>query len=605
MEILLTISTILGGIAAIGYFWDKHEKKRINVKTKKCADPSLPSNAALSAVLAKIRNSSSSTSKNYFVVRDVPIYEEPKLVRGKRIILTSRERKSLKKLNYDDPCAIISGQINWNDKPLTIHYSPAFYSEIQAMRKNGHRVIKLSVNALLISIEAQCIILHRRSEMSDDFPDTLHTFGGVLMPDGLTGRGDTGGIRECIERELIEEAGVAITVPQNTPIAVIDEQGIDFVQFTFLGVNISQNQLDRMRPNWEGRIVEIKFEDLYKRLKKHEEWTPTGWAHVALWLAIGGPGTNTQLKFQGMNAEELALAITDSSNTIKASSQSVNEIHDECFNKTNYKIGMDGMGEIGLKKEQHPVFHAGQPIAHPDVTDERKIEQKTSKDHESGKPNVIWAALKVFLAVIAVITVFLTAIGVYINYLQYQNQVSKQPDQKIAVKSVQKIIPNGNSDYIAPNLNKHALGETQKSKIIKSNVTHKSTDNTLLEESYGEEISASIKDSYTRFNQLVNMKMDVNNKIDKAFDDFFYEKDKNSSETYQKFSKFIKSLIDREITFKFIDVKDVSGMQKQKLHKVIVEGAFTIKGQYNSDTIKFTQIMVSENGKNWKFYGWL
>lgn len=316
MEAILALATILGGISAAWFFADKYrssskEKALIDMQNKE-----LTHNSALSAVLENVHNQSE--TERGFKIRGVPIFYDPKLIRGERILLSELEKQNIKKIEHEllcekkpnDACATIDGAVNWKDKPISLHFSPAMYAEIRAKRDSGNRVVMLSASALLFSEEAKCLVLHRRSEKSDAFPQTLHTIGGGFMPEGLTERGDIGGVRECIERELQEETGVAITVPSSTPIALIDEYGIDFIQIAFLGVNISKEQLNRMRPNWEGTIVQVNFDDLYRRLKNQSEWTPSGWAHAAMWLALGTPGSKSKLSFGSLTAEQLAFAIS-------------------------------------------------------------------------------------------------------------------------------------------------------------------------------------------------------------------------------------------------------------------------------------------------------
>lgn len=305
--ILFILAIILYVIAVICYYY-KPEVKRVALLT--------PSPTFLK-VLEKINKISK--NNRAFTIRQVPEYEEPKLIRHERLLLSKQERSNAKEIEKslfkgtqpNDPCAAITEQIDWGDKPLTFHYSPTTYAEVRAKRKSGDKVIILSANTLVFSEEARCLLFHRRSQKSEHFPRTIHTIGGAFMPEGLTDRGDITGVRECAERELREETGVSITIPLGTPMAIIDEQGIDFIQIAFLGVNISEEQLRRKRPNWEGTLMEVPFDNLREILMKKADWLPSGWAHVVMWLALGAPGSKTKITFNNLTAEQLALEVVD------------------------------------------------------------------------------------------------------------------------------------------------------------------------------------------------------------------------------------------------------------------------------------------------------
>lgn len=225
--------------------------------------------------------------------------------------LSSMIAMDLKKQKQpNDPCAILLSSSHWEDKEsLTLSYNSVFYADVKALRANGRKVYLISVGGVLFSEDEQCLLVHRRSTKSEDYPETLHIFGGAYMPPDLGDRGDIGGIKECLVREVHEETGISIIIPDNTPILTIDEYNIDFVQIAFLGINISNTQMKPMRPSWEGTISEIPFNELYERMKNIKEWTISGWVLILLWLALGTPNSNRKLIFGDQTAEELCKSL--------------------------------------------------------------------------------------------------------------------------------------------------------------------------------------------------------------------------------------------------------------------------------------------------------
>ena len=210
----------------------------------------------------------------------------------------------------NDPCAILLSPPHWEDEEsLTLSYNSVFYSEVKALRNAARKVYLISVAGVLFSEDEQCLLVHRRSTKSEDYPETLHTFGGAYMPPDLGSRGDLRGITESLEREVHEETGISIIIPDNTPIVTIDEYNIDFVQIAFLGINVSNTQIKSMRSTWEGTVSKIPFNKLYERMKNIEGWTISGWVQILLWLALGTPGSNGKLMFGNQTAEELCQSL--------------------------------------------------------------------------------------------------------------------------------------------------------------------------------------------------------------------------------------------------------------------------------------------------------
>ncbi len=193
--------------------------------------------------------------------------------------------------NYtDDPCAVVLTKPNWNDFPLTIRYFYGTYAEALSLRLSGQYVGIISANVLMFSKELQCVVVHRRSDKSYNYAGLLHTFGGAFIPPKSGGisnhKEDHRGIQRAAIREIFEESDIGIHIPLSSQRIVIDEFAIQFIQLTYLGINVTAEQVQNMTGNWEGEPVQIPFSELENKLLKIAEWTPTGWVHVILWLAL-------------------------------------------------------------------------------------------------------------------------------------------------------------------------------------------------------------------------------------------------------------------------------------------------------------------------------
>ena len=223
-----------------------------------------------------------------------------------------RERSIIEKFpsGYsNDPCAAVVTKPNWSDTPLTVRYYDNKYSEIRTLRQRGRYVGIVSANVLLFSEELNAIVVHRRSDSSYDYANTLHTFGGGFIPPGTSQRGDHSGIRHAAIREIFEESDAGIHVPDSTQRIVIDEIKTQFIQLAYLGVNVTEEQVDNMRGNWEGDPIRIRFAELENNLLNLDGWTPTGWVHVLLWLALDTPGATRSIKFGNLTGPDLANGI--------------------------------------------------------------------------------------------------------------------------------------------------------------------------------------------------------------------------------------------------------------------------------------------------------
>ena len=220
---------------------------------------------------------------------------------------SSQITRNLKKNGQpNDPIAVLLSPPNWEDgDSLTLSFKTTFYSDVKALRQSGQHLYVVSATGVLFSEDEQCLLVHRRGSQSDYYPNTLHTLGGAYMPPGIGDRGDYNGLKECLVREVHEESGISLLIPDNTPKLLIDEHKIGFIQTSFLGINVPGTQLNETRPTWEGKVVKVPFQELLDRMMEVESWTLSGWIQIVLWLALGTPNSNSKLMFGKQTAEQL------------------------------------------------------------------------------------------------------------------------------------------------------------------------------------------------------------------------------------------------------------------------------------------------------------
>lgn len=212
-------------------------------------------------------------------------------------------------IGANDPHAILTHDPHWDDDPVHLHVKTLNYASVCALREPGiSSNVKpeiISANALIICQETKEIVLHRRSEDSATFPGRLHTFGGAYWPSKINEKGEDL-LSHTAMREVQEESKASLNIVDNPPIMlVMKEIDTGFIQLAFIGVNISQKQVEKLRENPEGKITLVSFDDLGRRLKAERDWVPTGKVAIMAWLALNAPNSGRRVKFNGVSATKL------------------------------------------------------------------------------------------------------------------------------------------------------------------------------------------------------------------------------------------------------------------------------------------------------------
>lgn len=215
------------------------------------------------------------------------------------------ERERLAGIRTNDPHAVLAREPQWDDDPLAFDVRTLDFSAVLALRDPALNVDPrpqlLSASVVLVCAETREVLLHRRAVDSATYPSALHTFGGAYWPPDVEGRvGDRLRLRSTALREVNEETEAAIGL-EDEPMVVLRETRTGFVQLAFLGVGLSARKARELRPNPEGHITRVGFDELPKVLLLEKNWVPTGQAAILAWLAMGAPNAGPRPTFGGIS----------------------------------------------------------------------------------------------------------------------------------------------------------------------------------------------------------------------------------------------------------------------------------------------------------------
>lgn len=217
-----------------------------------------------------------------------------------------KHRLRLKKIKRpNDPHAIMVNDPIWNTEPVNIEAKTLDFAAVCALREEKVKPQILSSSAIIVCEEEKQLILHVRAEEVATYPGCLHALGGAYIPPGFGGvDSDRDGLASTKNREIHEEAQLALSSDVEPPMMLSKELSTGFIQLVFLGHNISAKAAKRLKGNWEGEIVYVPF-DLLPIILENPKWVPTGKAHVLAWLALDTPGCSRKPKFKGLKAFQL------------------------------------------------------------------------------------------------------------------------------------------------------------------------------------------------------------------------------------------------------------------------------------------------------------
>lgn len=273
------------------------------------------------------------TLNSYLIRQNVPVFihdllsKPPSIIEDGELAVPQslaveigKKREELRHTGSpNDSVAIIDEHMEENARHHTLRAKVTDYATLVALREQAHRNRTSqpkvpSANVLLYCEPERELIVHERPEgfrRGTTRPKRLHTFGGCYCAEvrGAHLPHDYGSLLRTARRKLLEECDASLPMDGPPQILHCEETDSGFVQWVVLGRNISSyeyaNAVCRRPPNPEGRTYSIGFDRLRTKLIDRKAWHPSGWAHVMMWLAVGAPSQNEELKFDGLTGPAL------------------------------------------------------------------------------------------------------------------------------------------------------------------------------------------------------------------------------------------------------------------------------------------------------------
>ena len=199
--------------------------------------------------------------------------------------------------------SLVTGLIKLPGNGLRITLKNLDFSNIIALREYGARPAILSASAVLLCRETEELIVHQRSADVATHANHWHILGGAFNPLLDTADGQASMAR-TLQRELFEETGLHLSLPETSPLVLSKEKMSGFIQCCMLGVPVKEAQLTQLSSNWEGRIHRVGFHQL-ANLFNDKNWVASGKAHILCWLALGAPLTKPGQKFGTYTPQQL------------------------------------------------------------------------------------------------------------------------------------------------------------------------------------------------------------------------------------------------------------------------------------------------------------
>ena len=262
---------------------------------------------------------------NHFFENDVRIYtstENTPIIHNEGKYTLPKEQAEraaeiAKNLRENELQSILTQIPDWNSKTIQFRVRTIKYADLLALREIQLPNV-LSANVLLICRKNREIILQRRGSQPyvKTYWDCLGTFGGGYDP---REHKDADSLLLTAIREVWEEARLP-WAPPHPHLIIAEELTTGYIQIAYLGVNISTEARELIRPRIvEGTPVYFSYDELAENLKLPVEkshnfrldgnsgqgWVPTSKAHILAWLAHGAPGAGRKAKFAGLTAHQL------------------------------------------------------------------------------------------------------------------------------------------------------------------------------------------------------------------------------------------------------------------------------------------------------------
>ncbi|MBL6599179.1 MAG: hypothetical protein ISP41_09835 [Alphaproteobacteria bacterium] len=152
-----------------------------------------------------------------------------------------------------------------------LFYRSAKYSEVETLRRYGHKPPVVGAGAVVCCEETQEIALFRRASNLPTHAGYLHVFGGCLIPRN-TGAWDAQGLSDTVWREVIvEELGLGKLIKRENfdfpnQYFCCKEVSLGYINYYWLGVNIKRDIILDGEGSPEGEPLLYSLSDTSKNL---------------------------------------------------------------------------------------------------------------------------------------------------------------------------------------------------------------------------------------------------------------------------------------------------------------------------------------------------
>jgi hypothetical protein len=307
-ELIVSIGTIVVFSAAIWRKWlgprlKKRRRRQLDSGIRETAAAELNSVFAGAAEIKGFPQSEprlSAASDDLAIVLDEPIRRKARAIRPR-----------LEKAGRNELHAVMAGDATWRGDPFVWTYQTIDYATISALREANIRFPPIiTANVLVCCAEKGLVYLLRRSEDVDTYPNSWHIMGGNYTAEGVHRLHDREDLAHTASRELSEEMGIHVAIPKGiervATMELSDDGTRDFVQLTYLGLNLEATLAERIRHSEEGGVSAMTLSGLADALlTSGDSWVPTGRMQVLLWLALGAPTTGAEASFDRADARRI------------------------------------------------------------------------------------------------------------------------------------------------------------------------------------------------------------------------------------------------------------------------------------------------------------
>lgn len=204
-----------------------------------------------------------------------------------------------------------------------IEYVPSDYATVEAAREIGIKPLVLSANAIIFCPATQEILIHLRGD-TRTYPHAAHFIGGNYEPARAMEKYDDkdklSPLRYAAFREIEEETGLVLSLPENPLVILSEEVSTGFIQCVYAGLSVTTKMRAKIEESLEGGLSWVSFEEFVDFVKtgKIDGQTrfivPSAALSIMMWLKMGAPDQDLKCSCRKKAIETYDEIATDISN---------------------------------------------------------------------------------------------------------------------------------------------------------------------------------------------------------------------------------------------------------------------------------------------------